>query len=157
MTSVHRPSGWLIGAALAAGAAGVILAFAGISTPARVPLVLLFLAVVPGVAVASLLDGIDAFARTVIAGASAIVIDLSVAAVMIASGTWSARTGLAAVAVVSGLIVIVHLLVRKLAAARSERSSAIPSRARSDPLTAGQASLARVPSDVAIRTGSTAK
>ena len=121
MTSVHRLSGWLIGAALAAGTAGAILAFAGIATPARVPLVLVFLAVVPGMAVASLLGGIDMFARAVIAGAAAIVIDFSVAAVMIASGTWSTRTGLAAVAVVSGMIVIAQLLVRKFSAPRAER------------------------------------
>lgn len=100
----HRLTRWAVGGVVAAGAAGAVLACAGIDTPARLPLVLAFLAAVPALAVASLLGGFDSFARMVVAGTAAIVIDILIAEAMIASGTWSVRTGMAAVALVSVLI-----------------------------------------------------
>ena len=101
MESGRRLVRWVTVAVIAACTAGAVLAFAGVATPARAPLALAFLAVIPGLAVASLFRGVDPFARIVIAGAAAIVIDILIAETMIASGTWSTRTGVAAVALVS--------------------------------------------------------
>lgn len=68
-------------------------------------LVLVFLAAGPALAVATLLPGFDPLARLVLAGAAAIGINVAVAEVMLASGTWSPRLGLAIVAAISALIV----------------------------------------------------
>lgn len=91
--------------AIVAGTAGAALALAGVQSPVRAPLVLIFLAVVPALAVAALLPGFDPLARLVVAGAAAVGIDVAVAEGMLASGTWSPRLGVAAVAAISALIV----------------------------------------------------
>jgi hypothetical protein len=113
MRSGRSVTRWLIAGVLAAGAVGAALVIAGVSTPARVPLVLIFLAGVPAFAVASLLSGFDLLARIVIAGTSAIVINFGVAQAMIAAGHWSPRAGLASVAVVSALLAAARLLTRR--------------------------------------------
>ena len=120
MRSGDRLARWMTGAVIVAGAAGAILVFAGIQTPARVPLALLLLAAAPALAVASLLGGIGSFAKMVVAGSAAIVIDILVAEAMVISGTWSPRTGLAAVVLLSILIAA----SRPLAARRSEPPAA---------------------------------
>ena len=112
---------WLAGGAIAAGLAGAVLAIAGISTPLRVPLVLIFLAAVPALAVATLLPGLDSLAKLVAAGTAAIVIDMGVAEVQLATGTWSPRIGLVAVALISVMLAA----CRPLVAGR-----AVPERAR---------------------------
>ncbi len=104
---------WLVAGVLAAGTVGAVLAIAGVSTPARVPLVLIFLAGVPAVAAASLLGGLDRLARIVIAGTSAIVINFGVAETMIAAGHWSPRAGVAAVAALSLLVAGAGALTRR--------------------------------------------
>jgi hypothetical protein len=106
---------WLIGSALAAGTAGAVIAIAGIETPARVPLVLIFLAVVPALAVTILLGGLDRLASVVIAGISTIVIDFAVAETMIISGTWSLRAGAWAVVAASILIAAAGIGARRIA------------------------------------------
>jgi len=113
MRSRHAFARWVAGGVVAAGAAGAVLAFAGIDAPVRAPLVLAFLSAVPALAVWSLLGGIDSFARIVVAGSAAIVIDILVTEAMIISGTWSPRTGLAAVALVSALIAASRPLVAR--------------------------------------------
>jgi hypothetical protein len=115
MASGRGWSRWLIWAALAAGTAGAVIAIAGIDTPARVPLVLVFLAVVPALAVTTLLGGLDRLGAVVIAGISTIVVDFAIAETMIISGTWSLRAGAAAVAAVSILIAAAGIAARRLA------------------------------------------
>jgi hypothetical protein len=115
MTSVRGWTPWLIGAALAAGSAGAVIAITGIDTPARVPLVLIFLAAVPALAVTTLLGGLDRLATVVIAGISTIVVDFAVAETMIISGNWSLRAGAAAVMAVSILIAAAGLGARRIA------------------------------------------
>ncbi len=107
-------SRWLIVGVLAAGAVGAALALAGITGPARAPLVLIFLASAPALAVASLLGPLDRLAKVVIAGTSAIVINFAVAETMIAAGTWSPDVGVAAVGVVSALIAASRPAMRKV-------------------------------------------
>ncbi len=117
-TGLHR---WLAGGAIAAGLAGAVLAVAGISTPLRVPLVLIFLAAVPALAVASLLPGLDGLAKVVAAGTAAIVIDMGVAEVQVAAGTWSPRMGLVAVALISVMLAACRPLVAGQAAPERAR------------------------------------
>ncbi len=114
---------WLAGGVIAAGTAGAILALADVETPLRVPLVLIFLAGVPALAVASLLGGVDAYARLVVAGSAAIVVNIVVAEAMILSGTWSARTGLVAVALVSATIAACRPLVSRSSQPRTARDT----------------------------------
>jgi hypothetical protein len=105
----------VVGTALAAGIAGAVIAISGIQTPARVPLVLIFFAAIPALAVSSLLGGLDRLATVVIVGISTIVVDFGVAEAMIISGTWSLRLGVAAVAEVSALIVAAGLAAGRIA------------------------------------------
>jgi hypothetical protein len=105
----------LVAGMLAAGAAGAALAIAGIDSPLRLPLVLLFLAGVPALATGSLFRDIDALAKVVIAGTSAIVINFGVAETMIVAGDWSIRTGVAGVAIVSAVIVAIRPAMDRMA------------------------------------------
>jgi hypothetical protein len=102
---------WLIGLVLAAGAVGAALAIASIHTPLRLPLVLLFLAAVPALAVNTLLRRLDWLAKVVVAGASVIVIDFAVAETMVVTNSWSPALGVAAIALVSALIASAGLVV----------------------------------------------
>jgi hypothetical protein len=107
-------------AVLAAGAAGVALELARVNSPARTPLVVLFLVAAPALAVAGLMRGIDAFARLIIGATAAIVINSLVAVVMLAAGVWSPRAGLLAVAAISvaGLTVQLSPVGTRLAGSR---------------------------------------
>ena len=104
-------SRWAIGVVIAASIAGAALALAGAQTPARLPLALLFLLAVPGLAVFSLFRGFDVLGRVVIAGSAALVIDMAIAELMIATGTWSPRLGIALVALVSAVIAATRMLI----------------------------------------------
>jgi hypothetical protein len=104
---------WLIIGVLVAGAVGAALAIAGVATPVRAPLVLIFLAAAPALAVTSLLGRLDRFGKIVIAGIAAIVVNFAVAETMIASGAWSPAAGVAAVGAVSVLMVASGALVRR--------------------------------------------
>lgn len=107
---------WITGGAITAGAAGVVLAFAGVDTPVRVPLVVLFLTAAPAVAVASLLPGLDPFSRLMVAVAAALVINVVVAEAMLAADFWSLQAGLAIVALISVMLAVVRLLPRSMRA-----------------------------------------
>jgi hypothetical protein len=115
MTARSGLTRWFVGAVLIAGIAGAVIAIAGISTPARIPLVLIFFAAVPALAITSLLGGLDRLATVVVAGISTIVVDFGVAEAMIISGTWSLRAGAAAVAAVSALIAAAGLAASRIA------------------------------------------
>ncbi len=115
---------WLIMGVLAAGAVGAALAIAGVTTPARLPLVLIFLAAAPAFAVASLLGGLDRLAAVVIAGASALVINFGVADAMVGTGHWSARAGVLAVGVVSALIAAIGAVAARVAGSAQSRAGA---------------------------------
>ncbi|MGI9009507.1 MAG: hypothetical protein ACR2FU_25515 [Streptosporangiaceae bacterium] len=118
-SGLHR---WLAGGAIAAGLAGAVLAIAGITTPLRVPLVLIFLSAVPALAVASLLPGLDGLAKLVVAGTAAIVIDIGVAEVQLATGTWSPRMGLVAVALISVMLAACRPFIASQAATERVRN-----------------------------------
>jgi hypothetical protein len=90
-------SRWIAYGAIAAGSAGAVLALAGLGTPLRGPLVLLFLAGAPAAVAASWLRSLDIFAKVVVACAAAIVLNALVAETLLALGAWSPRMGLVAV------------------------------------------------------------
>lgn len=111
------PSTWVFGAAVAAGAAGVGLAAAGVASPLRSVLVLLFLAVAPTVAIAGLLRTLDSFARVIVACAADVVLLGLVAMIMLAEGIWSPVHGLLAVAAITALCLAAQVpAVRRRAA-----------------------------------------
>jgi len=91
------------GAAVAAGAAGLGLALAGVDSAVRAVLVLLFLAVAPTAALARLLRSLDGFARLIIACTADITILALTAIIMLAAGTWSPTGGLLAVTVITAV------------------------------------------------------
>ena len=106
------PSGltsWALAVAVAAGAAGVGLAVAGVNSPVRAALVLVFLAVAPTAAIAGLLRWLDPFARVIIAGTTTVAILALIAIVMLAEGAWSPTGGLLAVTVITAGCFLVQL------------------------------------------------
>jgi hypothetical protein len=79
----------LVGAAMGAGAIGVILALAGVHSPVRTALVLLFLAVGPTAAIAGLLRNFDPFARLILAVVSTVALLSIVGMILLSAGLWS--------------------------------------------------------------------
>jgi hypothetical protein len=127
MTAVPRRASRLAAVAvLAAGAVGAVLELAKVDSPARGPLVLLFLVAAPALAVAGLLPEIHGLARLVVAVAAAIVIDALVAIVMLATGGWSARAGLLAVAVICAACLVAQLPPVRARLARRSRPAGEP-------------------------------
>jgi hypothetical protein len=117
------------GAAVAAGTVGLALALAGVDSPLRVPLLLLFLAVAPAVAVAGLLRGFDTLAVLVIGAGATIAINSLVAATMLTLGVWSPRAGLLAVAAITAVCLAGQLpAVRTLVTWRSSPQRTAPQR-----------------------------
>jgi hypothetical protein len=92
----------LVGAAMGAGAVGVILALAGVHSPVRTALVIVFLAVAPTAAIAGLLRGFDPFARVILSVVTTLVMLTIVAMILLASGLWSPIGELIGVAVITG-------------------------------------------------------
>jgi hypothetical protein len=89
----------LVGAAMGAGAVGVILALAGVHSPVRTALVILFLIVAPTAAIAGLLRSFDVFARLILAVVTAITVLSILGVILLSAGLWSPIGELAAVAV----------------------------------------------------------
>jgi hypothetical protein len=111
-------STWVLAAAVAAGAVGVGLTAAGVASPLRSVLVLLFLAVAPTVAIAGLLRTLDSFARVITACAADVVLLGLVAMIMLAGGVWSPVHGLLAVAAITALCLAAQVpAIRRRAAA----------------------------------------
>ena len=92
----------LVGAAIGAGAVGVILALAGVHSPVRTALVIVFLAVAPTAAIAGLLRSFDPFARVILSVVTTLVLLSIVAVILLSSGLWSPIGELVAVAVITG-------------------------------------------------------
>ncbi len=91
----------LISPLVGAGAVGVVLELAGVNSPIRAVLVLLFIAVAPTAAIWGLLSGLDGFARIVIACVTTAVVLSLIAMILLATGLWSPTLGLLAVVVIS--------------------------------------------------------
>ena len=100
---------WLACTIIAAGMIGVGLTLAGVDTPLRTLLVLVFLLAVPTMAAAGLLRGLDTFGRIFAAFAATVVINGLVAGIMLEAGIWSPDGELVVVAVITALIGTVQL------------------------------------------------
>ena len=108
----------LVGAAMGAGAVGVILALAGVHSPVRTGLVFLFLAVAPTAAIAGLLRSFDPFARLILAAVSTIAMLTIVAVILLSAGLWSPIGELLGVAAITvACLVLQRTAVRARVAA----------------------------------------
>jgi hypothetical protein len=118
-------AGWVLATAMVAGAAGVSMSLAGVHSPVRTTLVLLFLAVAPTTAIYGLLGSFDPFARIILACTVSVVFLTLTATVMLAEGMWSPTGGLLAVAGITAVCLLAQWapvrqrVAAKLAAWRS--------------------------------------
>lgn len=103
----------LAGAATAVGGFGALLALTGSDSPLRAPLTLFFLLVAPAVGIAAALRGFDPFARVLASLAGSVVLNMLVAQGMLATHRWSTRGGVLAMAVISALILLLVLMLRR--------------------------------------------
>ncbi|MDG5804885.1 hypothetical protein P9869_19865 [Streptomyces ossamyceticus] len=102
----------LAGAAAAVAGTGAVLAFADVDSVLRGPFTLFFLLVAPGAAIGAALRGLEPFGRVVASVAGAIAVNLLVAQGMIATHSWSVPGGIAAVTVISSLVLLLSLVRR---------------------------------------------
>ncbi|MFG2312498.1 hypothetical protein ACGFS9_28080 [Streptomyces sp. NPDC048566] len=107
----HPPGGDLLpalaGGATTVGAVGAYLALADADTPLRGPLTLFFLLAAPSAAVGAALRGLDPFGRVLASASGAVALDMLVAQGMLAAHRWSVPGGVAVVAAVSSLSMLV--------------------------------------------------
>lgn len=103
----------LAGATVGVAGAGAVLALADLSSPLRAPLTLFFLLVAPGAAIGAALPGLDPLSRAVVALIGSVAVNLLVAQALITTQSWSARSGVAAIAVLSSLSLLATLVRRR--------------------------------------------
>jgi len=94
---------------MGAGAVGVILALAGVHSPVRTALVLLFLAVAPTAAIAGLLGSFDPFARLILAVVTALAVVSIVAMILLSAGLWSPIGELIGVAAITVICLVAQV------------------------------------------------
>ncbi|WP_314415282.1 hypothetical protein [Streptomyces sp. DSM 40484] len=112
----------LAGAATTTAGVGAVLALADIDSPLRAPFTLFFLLAAPAAAVATALRKLEPVGRVLASLSAATAVNLLVAQGMLAVHRWSAPGGIAAVAALSSLILLL-VLVRRLRG-RTERGRA---------------------------------
>ncbi|WP_317442491.1 hypothetical protein [Streptomyces collinus] len=103
----------LAGAATAVAAVGATLALTDAGTPLRGPCTLFFLLAAPAVGIGAALRGLEPFGRALTALAGAVVLNMLVAQAMLAVHRWSVRGGVVAVTVLSLLLLLPLLALRK--------------------------------------------
>ncbi|MEU7577442.1 hypothetical protein AB0B50_07555 [Streptomyces sp. NPDC041068] len=102
----------LAGAAVAVGAVGAVLALIDLSSPLRGPFTLFFLLAAPGAAIGAALRSLEPWGRIVASVSGAVALDLLVAQGMLALHVWSVRGGVAVVAALSSLILLLTVVRR---------------------------------------------
>lgn len=128
LTERHRgspggeaPTPVLAAAWCAVVTAGALLTLTGPGAPWHSALAFAFLVAAPGGSVALALAGLDPWSRAVAALGAALVVNTLVAQVLLMLGTWSVRTGVAAVGAAGWLVLTGALagrLVRRLRTGR---------------------------------------
>ncbi|MFD0311282.1 hypothetical protein [Streptomyces sp. NPDC059517] len=103
----------LAGAATTIAGVGAVLALADIDSPLRAPFTLFFLLAAPAAAVAIALRNLEPVGRVLASLSAATAVNLLVAQGMLAVHRWSVPGGIAAVAALSSLILLL-VLVRRL-------------------------------------------
>jgi hypothetical protein len=106
-------SALLAGAATAIAGVGAVLALIDADSPLRAPFTLFFLLAAPAAAVAAALRNLEPFGRVLASLSAAVAVNLLVAQGMLAVHRWSVPGGIAAVAALSSLILLL-VLVRRL-------------------------------------------
>ncbi|MGW5332170.1 hypothetical protein [Streptomyces bauhiniae] len=96
----------LAGAASGIAACGALLAVMDSGSPLRGPCALFFLLAAPALAITVALRGLDPFGRLIAALAGAVALDMLVAQAMLTVHRWSVTGGIAAVTVLSLLILL---------------------------------------------------
>jgi hypothetical protein len=102
----------LLGCFVVAGVTGAVLTLAGVRSPATGPLTLVFVLLTPAVCVGLLLPGLDALARSIVAGTAAVVLAGSVAEVMLVTSGWSPDGGIVATAVACAALTVGAAVLR---------------------------------------------
>ncbi|GAB7034455.1 hypothetical protein AB0G35_35550 [Streptomyces sp. NPDC021749] len=110
-----------LGAGVAAGVMGAVLALTDLDSPLRAPFALFFLLMAPAGALAVALGPMDPLGRAVVAGAGALAVDLLVAQAMVTLHEWSVRGGVLAVAAFSGVLLCCAVR-RRAGRARASRT-----------------------------------
>jgi len=100
------------GAATAVGGFGALLALVDSDSPLRGPLTLFFLLAAPATAIAAALRGLEPFGRILAAVAGSVVLNMLVAQGMLAVHSWSVRSGIIAVTVISLLLLLGRVTVK---------------------------------------------
>jgi len=112
----------LIGCSVAAGVTGAALTLAGVRSPATGPLSLVFVLLTPAVCVALLLPGLDALARSIVAGAASVALAGSIAEAMLVTSGWSPEGGIVATAITCAALTtaaaVLHVRRRRTARPR---------------------------------------
>ncbi|MFB0615302.1 hypothetical protein [Streptomyces sp. AGS-58] len=111
----------LAGAATAVAMTGAVLALLDSASPLRAPFTLFFLLTAPAAAIAAALRGLEPYGRTLTALAGAIAVNMLVAQVMLAVHRWSVRGGVAAVAVLSLLLLLPIPLRERISGKRTQK------------------------------------
>ncbi|WP_328539594.1 hypothetical protein [Streptomyces sp. NBC_00344] len=96
----------LAGAALTVSGAGAALALSDLASPLRAPFTLFFLFVAPVAGISAALRGVEPFTRLMVSSAGAMALDALVAEIMLTADIWSARSGVAAIAAISSLLLL---------------------------------------------------
>ncbi|MFH8612383.1 hypothetical protein ACH4D5_33350 [Streptomyces sp. NPDC018029] len=102
----------LAGAAVAVGGVGAVLALVDLDSPLRGPCTLFFLLAAPGAAIGAALRALTPWGRAVVSVSGAAAVNLLVAQGMLALHVWSVRGGVAAVAALSSLILLLTVVRR---------------------------------------------
>ncbi|MEV7193177.1 hypothetical protein AB0N81_15445 [Streptomyces sp. NPDC093510] len=102
----------LAGAAVAVGGIGAMLALVGLDSPLRGPFTLFFLLAAPGAAIGAALRALTPWGRAVVSVSGSLAVNLLVAQCMLALHVWSVRGGVAAVAALSSLILLLTVVRR---------------------------------------------
>ncbi|MFG1724167.1 hypothetical protein [Streptomyces sp. Y20] len=100
---------------------GAVLALLDSASPLRAPFTLFFLLTAPAAAIAAALRGLEPYGRTLTALAGAIAVNMLVAQVMLAVHRWSVRGGVAAVAVLSLLLLLPIPLRERISGKRTQK------------------------------------
>lgn len=123
----------LSGVLVLAGVTGAALTLAGVHSAATGPLTLAFVLGTPAVCVGLLLGGLDALARVIVSVAASVALAASVAEIMIVTSGWSPDGGVIATAIVSALLVIAAVVLRRRARS-PKRAQAAPSPGGEEPV-----------------------
>ncbi|MFJ7150060.1 hypothetical protein ACIQVT_17925 [Streptomyces sp. NPDC100445] len=111
----------LTGAAAAAALAGAVLALLDSTSPLRAPCTLFFLLAAPALAIGAALRGLDPYGRAVTALAGAVAVDMLVAQAMLTLHRWSVRGGVAAVALLSVLLLLLTALRERISGKHTQK------------------------------------